>query len=142
MPRPAMYTGIYVEDVPATAKIFEKALGAKVRKLQPDLVEVKLGKGRLLLNERPMQGLEATNPARNPDGSDIAGTELEFGIWVKDLVDVHRKIVDIMEDDADPSITYLSDIENKVSGIKEFRFKLPDGYYVRVTAELNKTVTA
>lgn len=130
MKEPSMYAGIYVKNVPKTANIFKMALNADIRQLQPNMLELTLGKGRLLLNQQEMNQA-GNNPADNTQGT---SKELELGIWVDNLDDVYQKVMGLTQTDKDAEISYVSDIENKHSGIKDFRFKLPEGYYVRVTA--------
>ena len=127
MPSTDMYAGIYVKNVPKTANLFRKALGAKARSLQPNMIELRVGSGRLLLNERDMSPKDstATEPAK----------ELELGVWVEDVDEVYDKVTDMVEDETTPPISYISEVEEKQSGIKDFRFKLADGYYVRVTGD-------
>ncbi|MEO8105541.1 MAG: hypothetical protein ABI602_04370 [Candidatus Saccharibacteria bacterium] len=136
MVRPSMFSGIYVNNVPKTANIFKKVfLNAIVRKLQPGLTEVTIGTGRLLLSETTMDILETTNLAPQPDATDIVGTELELGVWVKDLEAVHQTIGDLKRTDDSAEIPFVSTIQIQPSGIQDFRFKLREGYYIRVTGE-------
>jgi hypothetical protein len=120
-----IYTGIYVKNVSKTAGIFRKALGATARSLQPDMIELTVGSGRLLLNNREMQGPIKTSS--QPD------KELELGIWVDDVEAVHSKVTAMTQTDQTAEIRFVSEIEKKKSGIKDFRFRLAEGYYVRVT---------
>jgi hypothetical protein len=120
-----IYTGIYVKNVSKTARIFRNALGAKSRSLQPDMIELTVGSGRLLLNNREMQGPVKTST--QPD------EELELGIWVNDVEAVYSKVTEMTNNDQALEIRYVSEIEKKKSGIKDFRFRLAEGYYVRVT---------
>jgi hypothetical protein len=125
VPTTDIYTGIYVKNVPKTASLFRKAFGAQARALQPNMIELTVGSGRLLLNEREMQGPVTT----------IAQTdkELELGIWVNDLEAVYNKVNGMTSDTKTSEIRYISEIEKKKSGIQDFRFRLAEGYYVRVT---------
>lgn len=128
MSEPTMFAGIYVNDVPKTARIFKHALRAKAKQLQPNLVELTVGKDRLLINERTSQ-IQQT--------SHNSAKELELGVWVDDLEKVYETITTMTVSEDGEGIAYVSEIEEKHSGIKDFRFKLPEGYYVRVTAEAN-----
>lgn len=131
-----MYAGIYVKNVSKTADIFKKALGAKAKKLQPNMIELTVGKGRLLLNEKEMNSVDSTD---NSSSSYISShcKELELGIWVNNIDLVHNKILSLTNDPDTSNIRYVSDIEKLKSGIKDFRFKLTDGYYVRVSSSSN-----
>ncbi len=57
--------------------------------------------------------------------------ELELGIWVNNLDEVYQKISGITETS---DISFVSNIERK-AGIQDFRFRLPEGYYVRITSD-------
>jgi hypothetical protein len=124
-----IFTGIYVKDVSKTASLFERALGAEARTLQPDMVELRVGNGRLLLNDESMAGSMEQLDAGKPE------QQLEFGIFVDDIETVHENIVVITKTSAKSEIPFISDIEERKSGLRDFRFKLPEGYYVRITAD-------
>jgi hypothetical protein len=128
VPTTDIYAGIYVKNVPKTAHLFRKALGAKSRLLQPNMIELTVGTGRLLLNEREMKGHD-TKPQKSPN------KELELGIWVDDVDVVHDKITDLTTGQNNSDIEFVSEIEKRKSGIKDFRFRLSEGYYVRVTGD-------
>lgn len=143
MVRPSMFSGIYVKDVPKTANIFKKVfLNAKVRNIQPGLTEVTIGTGRLLLSETAMDSLKTTNLAPQPVTTENVGTELELGIWVEDLEAVHQTIGDLKSSDESAEIPFVSTIQIQPSGIQDFRFKLREGYYIRVTGERGITQAA
>jgi hypothetical protein len=128
VPTTDIYAGIYVKNVPKTANLLKKALGAKARQLQPNMIELTVGRGRLLLNELDMKG-QRQQTRREPC------QELELGIWVDDVEIVHDKITDLTSGQNNADIPYVSEIEKRKSGIKDFRFRLPEGYYVRVTGD-------
>ena len=111
--------------MPKTANLFRKVLGAKSRALQPNMIELQVGSGRLLLNER--------NMSPSPTQTSEPAKELELGVWVDDVDAVYNKVTDLADDEA--PISYVSEIEEQKSGIKDFRFRLADGYYVRVTGD-------
>jgi hypothetical protein len=125
MPTTDMYAGIYVKNVPKTANLFRKFLGAQARSLQPNMIELRVGSGRLLLNEREPQAHKTV----------AADQELELGIWVDNIQSVYDKLADLTQDDRTSDIRYLSQLEQRNSGIKDFRFRLAEGYYVRVTGD-------
>ena len=125
MPTTDIYTGIYVKNVPKTANLFRRVLNAEARLLQPDLIELTVGTGRLLLNQREMQG-----PKRLVAEAE---NELELGIWVHDIEAVYDKVSTASDNDENSQIHYISEIEQQKSGIQDFRFRLAEGYYIRVT---------
>lgn len=124
-----MYAGIYVKDVENTAIVLTKAFNAKSRVLQPNLVELTIGKDRLILNQYDMKGVNNAPTAKR----DNTVKELELGIWVDNLDEVHRSVSGFTNS-LRSNIKYVSQIEERTSGLKDFRFKITEGYYIRVTA--------
>lgn len=126
-----IYAGIYVKNVPKTAALLREALGAKSRTLQPDMVELTVGHGRLLLNDVHMKDFESE---QNDSPEENATEELELAIWVDNIESVHGRITKLTNDPHYSDFSYISKIESQ-SGIKNFRFRLADGYYVRVAGD-------
>ncbi len=129
-----IYAGIYVNNVQKTSAFFQRLFGGTTRQLQPDMVEVNVGTGRLILNQRSMM---ADSQAHDGPGSSFnsdSKKELELGIWVDDIHDVHQSLAQLARDEAS-DIRFVSPIAKRPGDISDFRFRLAEGYYIRVAGD-------
>ena len=133
MPTTDIYAGIYVKDVNKIAFLFQQLFGATIRPLQPDMVEVNVGTGRLILNQRNMLGGSALS---GPGAQYLPATneELELGICVNDIEQVHKR-VESLANSSQNTIDFVSRIVEQDSGRCDFRFRLREGYYIRISGE-------
>lgn len=123
---PKIYAGIFVNDVPKTTSFFKQVLDANAKKIQPDLHEINVGSGRLLISKNDTQ-----NSSIYEDSTNKA---LEIGFWVDNIEIVHKKVSSFSGYTTTREISKLTNIKEN-SGIKDFRFKLPEGYYVRISTD-------
>jgi catechol 2,3-dioxygenase-like lactoylglutathione lyase family enzyme len=116
---------LYVDDVRATAAFFQRYLGFAAERIEDSFAVLWLERTRLLLNSLATE-FEEHNPIVQPGASAHRGAGVELVLSMPDLEEVHSALYTA-------NLPYLSDIAEQSWGLRDFRFLLPDGFYVRVT---------
>jgi hypothetical protein len=117
---------IYVRDVPATKRLLERLFGASTEYADGDFADVWIGNSRIILNALNLSEFTPPNPILKERATDHLGCGLEIVVSTNDLEGVRRQA----------EVERLKEITPIVAqrwGLRDFRFLLADGYYVRVT---------
>lgn len=120
-----IFNELYVSDIDSAIKLFVNALGFRLLRNEGDFAELRSINSIILLNtnvdylkDHPFSFLTSKDKDR--------GIGVEIGIVVQDL-EATREIV-IRE-----GITEITPIKSQSWGLRDFRFHMADGYYIRVT---------
>lgn len=130
MKSPYIFLELYVLDLQARIDFFVKCFDAVINKTEgEDFAELYIGETRLLLNSMPVDKFGVQNPIRKQGALEHLGAGVEVGIWVQDLEAARAKV-------AAQNMPYISEIASQPWGARDFRFLLPEGYYVRVSTDI------
>lgn len=124
---------LYVSRVQETAVFFEKHFGAKQEYGSDTFAILWLGKTRVILDQLNLEELTPANPILKEGALEHRGSGIEIVVSVEKLKRVYKSI-------AAENVSGLTPIDTRPWGLQDFRFLLPDGYYVRVT-EAGKDVS-
>jgi lactoylglutathione lyase len=117
---------LYVDEVEATAGFFQEYLGFEAERVESGFAVLWLESTRLLLNSVGSGGFVAPNPILEDGAIAHRGAGVELVLSMPDVEGVHAAL-------HAADLPYLGDIGERPWGLRDFRFLLPDGFYVRVT---------
>lgn len=117
---------LYVDDVRATADFFQQYLSFTAERVEAGFAVLWLGSTRLLLNSVTSAKFEDQNPITKDGAIAHRGAGVELVLSVPDLEEIHSAL-------QAANLPYLGGIAEQSWGLRDFRFLLPDGFYVRVT---------
>jgi lactoylglutathione lyase len=117
---------LYVDEVRTTADFFQQYLGFTAERVESSFAVLWLGSTRLLLNSVSSAQFGEQNPIRKDGAIAHRGAGVELVLSMPDLEEVHSGL-------RAANLPYLSEIVQQDWGLRDFRFVLPDGFYVRVT---------
>lgn len=116
---------LYVRDVPATLNFFTSVLEAKTGWVEDDFAVLWFGKTRIALTRLDLNEFKAPNPVLNDGALKHLGSGVEVVLSVEDLDELHERISSEVSD--------ITPITKQPWGLRDFRFLLQEGYYIRIT---------
>lgn len=122
---------LYVRDVQKTLDFFTSVFEAKTGWVEDDFAVLWFGKTRMILNKLNLDEFKAPNPVLNDGALTHLGSGVEIVLSVESIDAVRERI--------DDKVANLTPIVEQPWGMRDFRFLLQDGYYIRVT-EADKDV--
>lgn len=126
MPR-EIFAELFVRDVTANLAIFRDVLGFEVVRDEPGFAGLRHGASTLLLNDGTPPGSGPGGWAETPYPEGLPrGGGLELAVVVEDLAECFARA-------AAAGLRIVVEPRDRPWGRTDFRFLLPDGYYVRVT---------
>jgi catechol 2,3-dioxygenase-like lactoylglutathione lyase family enzyme len=117
---------IYVRDVSMTVNFLVEIFGFEIEYQQEDFANIWLGRTRLILNELKLPEFTSPNPVLNDGAINHLGSGSEIVISVENLEEIYDKVQNSIAKE-------VGQIKQQKWGLRDFRFLLPDGYYIRVT---------
>lgn len=117
---------IYVRDVSSTVKFFCEVFGFEVEYQQEGFANIWFGRTRILLNELKLSEFIAPNPILKEGALQYVGAGSELVISVEDLDTVYNNVQNSIAKE-------VSAVKKQEWSLRDFRFLLPDGHYIRVT---------
>jgi len=129
---PHIFTEIYVHDVKATTELLLRLFDARLYIEETDYAEIYIGETRLHIQALDMDEFEVKNPVKQPGALEHLGAGVEIGVMVQNLEPIYSMV-------QKENLPYVSEILVQPWGMRDFRFLLPDGYYIRVTEPPRKT---
>lgn len=125
---------LYVRDVEKTAAFFTSVFNARASYTAHDFVMLWFGKTRMILNKLDLAEFKAPNPVLNDGALEHLGSGVEVVLSVEDF-DNTRMLVEKY------GVKSLTPVIKQEWGLRDFRFLVDDGQYIRVT-EADDHVTA
>ncbi|TAH33476.1 hypothetical protein EYC59_05085 [Candidatus Saccharibacteria bacterium] len=117
---------ICVRDVSRTVQLFVDIFEAQKEYEDSTFAVIWFGKSRIILNKLELSEFSAPNPILKAGATEHLGAGLEIVIAVENLSELHGKL-------QHADVQGLTDIVSREWGLKDFRFAISDGYYIRVT---------
>lgn len=114
-----IFSELFVRDLGANLEVFRDLLSFEVVREEPEFAELRHGTSRLLLNASLVPGVD-------PSDARPRGLGFEMGIVVDDLDGCFERV-------RTSSLRVMAEPAERPWGRRDFRFLLPDGYYLRVT---------
>ncbi len=117
---------LYVRDIDDCTNFFVSVFGATKGYEDEGFVVVWLGHTRLALNKLNLKEFEAPNPVLKEGALSHLGAGLEIVLSVENFDYIHEQVERRIVRDLTPVV-------DRPWGLRDFRFLLDDGYYIRVT---------
>ena len=116
---------LYVRDIQATLDFFASAFEAKPGWTEDDFAVLWFGKTRVALTKLDLSEFKAPNPVLRDGALEHLGSGVEVVLSVENLDEIYERVSGKV-----PSITSIT---KQPWGLRDFRFLLEEGYYIRVT---------
>lgn len=117
---------LYVRDVAKTAKFFTSVFDAHVSYEVDDFAMLWFGKTRMILNRLDLAEFKAPNPILKNGALEYLGSGVEVVLSVEDLDTIRKRVEDY-------GAKELTPVLKQEWGLRDFRFLVSDGQYIRVT---------
>lgn len=117
---------LYVRRVKATANLFTSLFDATPSELDDDFAILWFGKTRMILNALNLEEFSAPNPVVKDGALAYLGAGVEVVLSVEDFNTIRERA-------ENANLAELTEVVLRPWGLRDFRFLLEDGYYIRVT---------
>lgn len=116
---------LYVRDISATLDFFTTIFGAKRGWVEEDFAVLWFGKTRMALTKLDLNEFKAPNPVLNDDALNHLGSGVEVVLSIENIDEIYERL--------SGKVKEITTITKQPWGLRDFRFLLEEGYYIRVT---------
>jgi catechol 2,3-dioxygenase-like lactoylglutathione lyase family enzyme len=118
---------LFVEDLDASIRFYERALGFRLERREPDYASLR--RGDAVLGLGPLSKLP---PAGEGPGFTLQRVSAERGAGVEVVLEVDD--LNAVREQAEAAGYLVAEpLQDRPWGLRDFRLLDPDGYYLRVT---------